>query len=130
MDIRDLKLRLRALITPGRAERDLHDELSFHLEREARKLADQGLPADEASARARARFGSAAVVAEACRDERGTGFVDNTLRDVRFALRSFGRAPLAACTIVATLATPVCPVHLVTSASLVRSGRERADGSR
>ena len=31
-------------------------------------------------------------------------FVDNTIRDVRFALRSFRRAPLAAFTIVATVA--------------------------
>jgi predicted permease len=104
MDIRDLKLRLRAVISPGRVERDLHDELSFHLEREARRLAEQGIPPDEARVRAQVRFGSAAVVADECRDERRTGFVDNTLRDVRFAVRSFRRAPLAAFTIVATIA--------------------------
>jgi hypothetical protein len=39
-----------------------------------------------------------------CRDERGIAFFDNTIRDVRFALRSFRRAPLAAVTIVATVA--------------------------
>ncbi len=104
MGFRDLKLRLRALITPSRVERDLHDELSFHIEREARKLIDQGMPPDEARAKAQARFGSTTVVADECRDERGTAFVDNTIRDVRFALRSFRRAPLAACTIVATVA--------------------------
>jgi len=38
MRLRDLPLRLRALITPRRVERDLHDELSFHIERETRKL--------------------------------------------------------------------------------------------
>jgi predicted permease len=104
MDVRDLKLRFRALITPGRVERELHDELAFHLEREARKLVDQGMPPDVARAQAQARFGSAAAAADACRDERRTGFVDNTLRDVRFAVRSFRRAPLAAFTIVATIA--------------------------
>ena len=104
MSVRDLKLRLRALITPGRVERDLHDELSFHIEREARQLIDQGMHPDEARAKARARFGSTSVVADECRDERGTAFVDHTIRDVRFALRSFRRAPLAAFTIVATVA--------------------------
>ncbi len=104
MGLRDLKLRLRALMAPGRVERDLHDELSFHIEREARKLIDQGMRPDQARAKARARFGSTAVVADACRDARGTAFVDNTSRDVRFALRSFRRAPLAAFTIVATVA--------------------------
>ena len=104
MGVRDLKLRLRALLTPGRVEQDLYDELSFHIEREVRKLTDEGLPPDEARAKARARFGSATVIADECRDERGTAFVDDTIRDVRFALRSFRRAPLAAITIVATIA--------------------------
>ena len=95
---------MRAVLTPGRVERDLHDELSFHIEREARKLIDQGMPPDQARAKAHARFGSTAVVADECRDQRGTAFIDNTIRDVRFALRSFRRAPLAAFTIVATVA--------------------------
>jgi predicted permease len=105
MRLRDLTLRLRALIAPSRVERDLHDELSFHLEREARKLTEQGLSPSEARARAQARFGSTAVVADQCRDERGTAFLDTTVRDLRFAVRSFRRAPLAALTIVATVAT-------------------------
>ena len=104
MGFRDLRLRIRALITPSRVEQDLHDELSFHIEREARKLIDQGLPPDQALARARARFGSTTVVADECRDQRGTALVDNTVRDVRFALRAFRRAPLTAFTIVATVA--------------------------
>ena len=104
MGFRALKLRLRTLITPGRVERDLHDELSFHVERETRKLIDQGLPPHEAHAAARARFGSVALVADECRDERGTALVDNAVRDIRFALRSFRRAPLTALTIVGTVA--------------------------
>jgi predicted permease len=38
------------------------------------------------------------------RDERGTAVVDNTIRDVHYALRTFRRAPLAAITIVITVA--------------------------
>jgi predicted permease len=102
--VRDLKLRLRALITPGRVERDLHEELSFHIEREARKLIDHGMHPDQARAKAQARFGSTAVVADECRDERGTAFVDNTIADIRYALRTFRGAPLAAFTIVVTVA--------------------------
>ena len=104
MGFRDLTLRLRALITHRRVERDLHDELSFHIEREAQKLVDRGMPPQAARAKARARFGSMTVAADQCRDARGTAFVNNTVRDVRFALRSFRRAPLAAFTIVATVA--------------------------
>ena len=104
MGFRDLHLRLRALFSPIRSERDLHDELSFHIEREARKLIDQGVPADAARHTAQVRFGSVTAAADECRDERGTAFVDHTIHDVRFALRSFRRAPLAAFTIVGTVA--------------------------
>ena len=59
---------------------------------------------ERARATARARFGPTALVADECRDQRGTAFVDDTIRDVRFALRSFRRAPLTALTIVGTVA--------------------------
>jgi predicted permease len=104
VSFRDLKRRLLTLMRPAQVERDLLDEISFHLEREARKSIDQGMPSEEARAMARARFGSTTVAADECRDERGTAFVDNTLGDIRFALRSFRRAPLAALTVVATVA--------------------------
>ena len=103
MNLRDLKLRLRALIRPGQAERDLRDELSFHIEREARKLIDQGLPPEEAALTARARFGSETVAADQCRDQRGLAFFDNTVQDIQYALRTFWRAPLTALTIVGTV---------------------------
>lgn len=104
MNFRDLLLRARALFARNRVERELDDELSFHLEMETRKLIEQGLDPEEARYKARARFGSATVTADECRDERGTAWVDNTISDVLFALRSFKRAPLAALTIVGTVA--------------------------
>ena len=41
--LRGLKLRARALLTPRRVERELDDELSFHIERETRKLIATGM---------------------------------------------------------------------------------------
>src|SRR5262245_23725819 len=104
MNLRDLKLRARSLFRPGRAERDLGDELAFHMEREAQKLIDEGMAPAPARARARARFGATTVVADECRDQRGTAFVANTVRDIQYALRSFVRAPLPAATVVVTVA--------------------------
>src|SRR5918994_7778352 len=104
MNLRDWTLRLRALVMPRHVERDLHDELSFHVEREAKKLIDEGMEPARARNTAQARFGSTTVAADECRDERGTAFVDNTMRDVHYALRSFRRAPVAAGTIVVTIA--------------------------
>ena len=104
MTLNDLKLRARALLRPSRVERELEEELAFHVEREARKLIDEGMTPAEARQRARARFGSTALAADRCRDERGTAVIDDTVRDIQYALRAFGRAPLAASTIVITVA--------------------------
>lgn len=104
MNLRTWTHRLRALVMPSRAERDLHDELSFHIARETKKLIDEGMEPVRAGNMARARFGSATVAADACRDERGTAFVDHTIRDVQYAMRTFRRGPLAALTIVVTVA--------------------------
>jgi predicted permease len=104
MTLRDLKLRLRALFRPNRVEQELSEELAFHIARETKRLVDEGLPPAEARLRAQARFGSTTVAADACRDERGTAFVDNTVGDLQYALRTFRRAPLASLTIVVTVA--------------------------
>lgn len=104
MNLRDLKLRARALLRPSHAEQDLRDELSFHLERETKKLIDEGLDPVTARQMAQSRFGSPALAADECRDERGTAFVDNTIGDIQYALRSFRRTPLASLTIVVTVA--------------------------
>ena len=55
MNLQDLKLRLRSLLFRTRAERELHEELSFHIERETRKLIDEGLSPADARYRAQAR---------------------------------------------------------------------------
>src|SRR6188768_1565217 len=56
MNLRDLLLRIRALVAPRRVERELDDELAFHIERERHKLMGEGVTREEARARARARF--------------------------------------------------------------------------
>ncbi len=98
MTLRDLTLRARALFRPRRVEQELQDELAFHIERETKKLIDDGLAPVQARQRAQARFGSPTLTADECRDERGTAFIDNTIADIRYALRTFRRAPLAAFT--------------------------------
>ncbi|HET7217013.1 MAG TPA: ABC transporter permease, partial [Vicinamibacterales bacterium] len=103
MNLRRLKLRARAVFAPRRVERELDDELAFHIERETQKHIANGIGAAEARRRAIARFGSLTVAADECRDARGTALIDSVVRDVRYACRSFRRAPLAALTIVTTV---------------------------
>ncbi|MGH9159285.1 MAG: ABC transporter permease, partial [Vicinamibacteraceae bacterium] len=104
MNLRDLFLRVRALAAPRRVERELDEELAFHIERETQKHVANGLSPAEARTRARARFGSVPLAADQCRDARGIGVVDDLTRDTLYAFRTFRRAPLAALTIVATIA--------------------------
>jgi predicted permease len=112
MNLKDLKLRIRAMMTPRQTERDLHDELAFHIDRETQKLIDAGVAPATARARARTQFGRTAV-ADECRDQRGTAFVDNAIRDGRYALRSFAHAPLAAVTVVVTVAIGLAVVAVL-----------------
>ena len=104
MTIRDLRLRVRALLSPRKVERELDDELAFHIECETQKLMASGLSAAAARQRARARFGPVPLAADQCRDKRGISFFETLVRDVSFALRTLRRAPLVAVTVVATIA--------------------------
>lgn len=104
MSLRDLFLRMRALTAPRRVERELDEELAFHIERETHQHIAAGVDPAEARARALRRFGSVPLAADQCRDARGISVVDDLIRDVSYAFRAFRRAPLAALTIVATVA--------------------------
>jgi predicted permease len=113
MTFTDLKMRVRALLRRTRVEQELDEELAFHVEHETRKLIDAGMTPAAARERAQARFGSTALAAERCRDERGTAAIDDAIRDVQYALRTIARAPLAAVTIVATVAIGLGVVAVV-----------------
>jgi predicted permease len=104
MNLRDLLLRIRALVARHRVERELDEELAFHIARETQKHIAAGLGPIEARTRAIARFGPVPLAADQCRDARGTAVIDNLTRDIVYAFRTFRRAPLAALTIVATVA--------------------------
>ncbi len=119
----DLWLRLRALVFPRRVERDLEDELAFHLEMQARKHAAAGADPAEARRLARARFGPSPLVRDQCRDARGTATLDNLARDIRHSLGSFWRTPIFGATVIVTLALGLgftTAVFAVIDAVLVR----------
>jgi predicted permease len=89
----DLRYRVRALLDRDALERELDEELRFHLEREAERHERAGLSRDEARRRARAEFGHLDRVKEASRRTRGTVALESALHDLRIALRRLRRAP-------------------------------------
>jgi putative ABC transport system permease protein len=93
--------RLRTWSQPTRFERELDEELTFHLEMQTRWHESQGHDHTTAAALAAREFGGATRHREAVFDARGFTWALDVGRDVRFALRSYARTP--SFTIVALL---------------------------
>ncbi|MBX6366040.1 MAG: ABC transporter permease, partial [Gemmatimonadetes bacterium] len=87
----DVAERLRALVFRSREERELEEEVAFHLEREAARNVRDGMSPEEARRRALLAFGGAERTKEAVRDARGTRGIEEFARDLRHALRQLGR---------------------------------------
>ena len=88
-----LRARLRALVRPRRADEDVHDELSFHLAMQARANIERGMSETEAERSARVDLGGLEQAKERSRDVRPLRWADSCAQDLRYALRSFRRAP-------------------------------------
>ena len=85
--------RLRHLLGRRRFERDLDDELRFHMEMSSAQHATRGHAPADLDAFTHKEFGSMARYKEEVRDARGLTFVDDLGRDIRFAFRTLLRTP-------------------------------------
>ena len=77
MMLNDLLYRLRAIFRRGHVERELDQELRFHIEHEAEKYQRAGMSAAAALRRARMALGGEEQVRENCRDARGTRWLED-----------------------------------------------------
>jgi predicted permease len=98
------RLRVRSLLLRTRVERELHEELRYHLEREIEEDLAAGLPPDDARLAARRSLGAVAQSMEECRDMRGVTFIEHRVQDLRFAFRQLRKHPAFASTAVVMLA--------------------------
>ncbi|HKX31678.1 MAG TPA: ABC transporter permease [Blastocatellia bacterium] len=85
-------LRLRSLFRRRRVERELEEELQYHLERQIEEYAARGLTPEDARLAALRALGGVERRKEECREMRRVGLIESTLQDFRYAVRGLRRS--------------------------------------
>jgi predicted permease len=94
----------RAVSRGQELDRQIHEELEFHVRSYAGDLERQGVERSEALRRARAELGSVAAGKEQCRAAWGTRFFDELCADLRFTARMLRKSPGFAVIAIGSLA--------------------------
>ena len=104
MHWREFRARVRGFFGQGHSDRDLTDELRFHRDMLESQYHAGGLDPERARRAARLDLGGDAQIAERWRDQRSLPALEMLRQDVRYGLRTFGRAPGFAAAAIVTLA--------------------------
>ncbi len=99
----DLLYRLRALFRRKTVDRELEEELQYHLDREAEKYGHAEASPDKAMRRARLAFGGTEQVRQQCREARGTRLLEDLMQDLRYAARQLRKSIGFTCAVILTL---------------------------
>jgi predicted permease len=96
--------KLRALFHKEKLDREMDEEMRFHLALRTAEHVKDGLSPEEARYAAQRKFGNVGLMAERGRDQRGGRWLENFAKDVRHGFRILARAPGFAATAVISLA--------------------------
>ena len=98
-------LRIRSLFRKSEVERELAEELQYHIDRQTEEnIRARGMAPHEARLAALRALGGIELRKEEVRDTRGTRWLEELAGDVTFGMRSLRRAPAFTLTVVLTLA--------------------------
>ena len=102
--LRLIPTRILGLFSKRRIDREIEEELAFHLRMRAEENLRRGLSSEEAQRKARRTFGNLEVIKEAARDVRGGGLLESCLNDLRFGWRILMKRKVATALVTTTLA--------------------------
>lgn len=102
-----LPLRVRSLFRRGRVESELDEELRDYLERRMEQEIAAGATTEEARRTAERALGGIELRKEECRDTRSTRWIEDAMRDLRYAIRMLRTSPALSFTAIFTIAIGV-----------------------
>ncbi len=88
-----LKTALRALLRRSQAERELDEELRYHIEQQTAQNIRLGMSTEKARAAARKAFGGVEQAKELSRDLRGVRWLEDLWQDLRYGARMLLKNP-------------------------------------
>jgi len=117
------------LFNRDRLDSELDRELSDHIERQVADFVRGGMTESDARRRARLAFGGDVQITEACRDARGTRWVEDIVQDIRYSIRILLRSPAFALVAILSLALGIganTAIFSIVNSLLLRSLPVRA----
>lgn len=118
--LRQILFRLQPFFRRRKIEADLSEEMRVHLEMATDANIAAGMSPEEAGDAALRASGGVDQVKEAWRDERGISWIEDCLRDLRFAVRGLRKNPGFTIAVVATLA-----IGIGATTAIVNIGRQQ-----
>jgi putative ABC transport system permease protein len=121
--LRRFKTALRALLRRAKAERELDDELRYHVEQQTEQNIRLGMNPVEARCAARMAFGGLEQAKEQSRDARGVRWIEDMWHDLRYGMRTLLKNSGFTLIVVTTLALGIganTAIFTVVNAVLLR----------